>query len=911
MENSAVEENIIISANPGSGKTERISEKVVEKIKRGVRPDEILCITFTRKAMEEMQSRIERKLSQNQINAGLPRIETFHSFALSILRERGFYNGTVSERFMRYSLLRSMQNRSLMNYGAETLMKDYPTIINVGKITNAVKFLKSYGIYPAKVNRQDMKKRMERYYNSSGGISGYTQEEMLIFAEKFFDIFQDYENSKKEGYYDYNDYLVRAIEIMKKSFQKFPYLFVDEVQDISEIESEIISLAGENIFLVGDQKQAIFGFQGGNTKAFNSYLSNRKFKKENLSGTRRLSRNIKEYCTNFFLNVEKDYAGTELNNFETFVKDYDGEVIVMQPDDDREWDNIIAQIVQKKLEKIDKDETLGVIGRTNRQAEDISKALSALSIRHEKISGEGLYEDAREELAKFIRGLLSDRREHIIAMLYTPFSDLTLKDAMMYADRIKFAQNPSELIPDYLIKARERYTGGKKELRELFEEYILPMCLTKKPDYFQTARDMANTINEYFDYIGKDNFVNLDDFITFLLQDNVVDDDIPELSTVSVLTVHKAKGLEFDHVIYCPKYVSGKNPSPVDVVVDLALNQFGHSYGAMEREKEENRIDFVAMSRAKKSMIIVPEKKNVNRYRIKEISVEIVRLDKSVKNEFVSLKDLMDRDRGKKNVEPWLTDFISKKLKLFPNLSFTMISSVKKGRLEDFVKTYILGIRESSTATEFGTKIHAHIEDYIKTKNKPQNMLDPDEINAWKNFEEYDSFVRQTIGGQWIGSEMAIKKGINLILRDIHENVNIDGRIDGVYMYRDGDIEKYVIVDFKTSKKASPEYQDQLSLYAYLYSIEKSVDLKNIESEIAYVSLRDTKVNTGVMRWKNERIPYEIEIRGFQNVEENIRAFFNYRNSVNAFIRDVLDERPVTNIFKAFQDELRKEMDLR
>ncbi len=237
------------------------------------------------------------------------------------------------------------------------------------------------------------------------------------------------------------------------------------------------------------------------------------------------------------------------------------------------------------------------------------------------------------------------------------------------------------------------------------------------------------------------------------------------------------------------------------------------------------------------------------------------------------------------------------------------MSNLKKGRLENFVITYILGIREGSSAADFGTTIHGYIEDYIKNGNKPQNLIDPDELEAWKNFADYDRTIKEVYKGEWKESELKIRRGVKEILQNSNDPVNIDGRIDGVYTYMDGDIQKYVVVDFKTSKKPNSDYTQQLSLYAYLFSLERSISLERIESEISYLSLREEKVNTGKMKWKNERIPSEIEMRSFEDVKEYIEKFILYRSSIDAFIRDILEEKASSKLFIKFQEELREQCD--
>ena len=80
--------NIIVSANPGSGKTEFLANTILSLLDNGVKSSEILCLTFTRKAMGEMEERIRKKILDAKKNYDVPEVQTFHSFALSILTQK-------------------------------------------------------------------------------------------------------------------------------------------------------------------------------------------------------------------------------------------------------------------------------------------------------------------------------------------------------------------------------------------------------------------------------------------------------------------------------------------------------------------------------------------------------------------------------------------------------------------------------------------------------------------------------------------------------------------------------------------------------------------------------------------------------------------------------------------------------
>ena len=172
---------------------------------------------------------------------------------------------------------------------------------------------------------------------------------------------------------------------------------------------------------------------------------------------------------------------------------------------------------------------------------------------------------------------------------------------------------------------------------------------------------------------------------------------------------------------------------------------------------------------------------------------------------------------------------------------------------------------------------------------------------------EYDEFIHKTYNGEWKYSELSVKKNLPMVFPSINEGLTLTGKIDGVYTYLDGTIEKHVLVDFKTSKKIDSHYVDQLALYSKLYSLEFGIELERVETEIAYLSLRDEKINIGRRYWKNDRIQPIIQFRALKNIEEYIKNFVGYRNSSDSFIRDIIKTPAESEVFKAFIKEIKKE----
>ncbi|MEM0142728.1 MAG: UvrD-helicase domain-containing protein, partial [Candidatus Parvarchaeum sp.] len=257
--------NILIKANPGTGKTTSLADRVIELINAGVNEKEILCLTFTNKAVDEMFDKISKKLKENGIEAskinGLT-ISTFHSFCNSYLSEQGKGYEIISNNFIRFSIFKSLEKSNAFNYDRDYIIQEL-----VPKIENSIRYIKSFGITPEEIDIQAAKNELinKSFLENMGSV---TVEEILAFFDYFILAFKDYEREKGETNIDYNDLLKRFLIEYDPLKKHYKYVLVDELQDLNDVEAGIAKLLGDYLFLVGDRKQSIFGFQGGSLKNF-------------------------------------------------------------------------------------------------------------------------------------------------------------------------------------------------------------------------------------------------------------------------------------------------------------------------------------------------------------------------------------------------------------------------------------------------------------------------------------------------------------------------------------------------------------------------------------------------------------------------------------------------------------------
>ena len=211
------DEDTIVISNPGTGKTTTLSARVVKLLEDGVKPEEILCITFTDKAKKEMFDAIRLRSAEKFPVSDILKIQihTFHSFAYNYLVDSGFISGDIlGNNILRFSIIESFEANKALNY-----TKSYIVGKLVPKVENAIRYIKSYGITPDKIDLDEAKKQVVTA--SLATKSRYSIEELEAFTKYFIDAYQAYENSKTDKV-DYNDMLLTFIA--KHRGEKFEHV---------------------------------------------------------------------------------------------------------------------------------------------------------------------------------------------------------------------------------------------------------------------------------------------------------------------------------------------------------------------------------------------------------------------------------------------------------------------------------------------------------------------------------------------------------------------------------------------------------------------------------------------------------------------------------------------------------------
>jgi len=857
------ENNTIVVSNPGTGKTTTLSLKVLKLLENGVKPEKILCITFTEKAKKEMFEKIydlAKEIPDSEIMK--INIHTFHSFALNYLQDAGIVTGDViGNNAMRFSILKSFDENNALNYGKEYIISSI-----VPKTENAIRYIKSFGITPDKIELDIVKEKLKEIYEEKK--TSYSLEELQAFLGYFKEAYKNYEDSKGEAI-DYSDMLLFFLKNFKND--KFEYVFVDEMQDMNDLEAEIAEKIGKKICLVGDSKQAIFGFQGGSIKNFKKFIETCELKM--LSVNRRSCQQILDYSKEHFLRntQNKDMVKKELECFKAVMEGASPKVIST-----KSHLNKILSIMESNPEK-----TIGIITRTNKQVIKISNFLDINNITYSSTSSKATTQYARDDIIKFLRGLILDEIEEKVSAIFTIFAPYTLKEAFeisgLYKKRVD--------ISDKLKKMNDiGITLTKSNINDLFDNAILPVCVSKGPEWFSTAVLMKKQIEEYLS-TQTPTKEGLFDFLS-ITEESYIERDSD--SRITLTTVHKSKGLGFDVVIYLPSSLPSRT-SFVDMIVEAILSSKNIDVKD-ELEEESIRIDFVAFTRAKEMLFVLTDDKNMRNYHIenitelevdeKEEEIVATKMDSRMSEAF-SLFVAGRLDESKVLLEKedaWLEELI---VNYFKNLDHLSYSSVNTDPYE-FLTRSIISIPHFYAATTFGSEVHNAMDEIFKNKVKIED-LEGDVKKAVENgMKAIEQLKKDFPGLEHIGSEKGMKLPLSSIIEYSDKKLMFHGFIDAVFKHDNG----YIIVDYKTDKNSSYSsgHKRQLSVYRKMFSVLNNIPEGNIKIFVLYLSLRGG-INTGRFDWQIEGEKRD----AFPTFEKHARKVLEWKEDPKKFIKDLLD----------------------
>ena len=862
--------NVLVTANPGTGKTLLLAYKFVDLLNRGYKPDEILCLTFTNKAKREMEDRIIKIIKEENLIVDLSKLNifTFHSYCLDNLDD----SEIVSSNLIRYAIYRHLKDNETLNYGDEYLVE---TI--VPKMENLMRYLKNFGITPDKININEVKPFIE-------DTKKFEKADLERFLGEFIKIFAEYEKIKSEKGYDYTDLLLEFLKL--KSPPHYRFVLVDELQDVNSLEADIALKSADNFLAVGDAKQAIFGFQGGSILNFKKFSHSTSFV---LSENFRSSNEVLNYARKEFVSKTVDEIHTaalkDLKNKEAASSDKPKIISIQKEDSFQAIFTLIKQLLKT-------NEKVAIVARTNTQIMKISKELEKRDIEHSSTFFSAS-DEAKDNIITFLQGILSKDMQLVKNSMFTPFFPITLQDAFEIAQKRDltleeiYSKSPEFKVLRDSVKTTE-------DLNILFKEKIIPIALSYGEEYLLASMTMQSACTEAIKFTKEKSVIEL---VNYLKSADLLSNETNLEKKVILTTVHKAKGKEYDNVIYIPQKPKD-NSNFQDYVVEAILKSKGID-AKEELEEETLRVNFVAYTRAKKRLFIITEKPNefLNEFAdMSNIALEsdlegiedASELKKRAYNLFVN-GDFEKAKKALENNEAWLLRYIENHFKSLDRISFSVLTTDPYEYLTD----NIIQIKDFSQATSIGTEVHDLAEDLVKG----ECIECREELKPYiQNVEKILSQLKSQ-GYSPLDAEHKVLIPLSQIV-PTNDALKFKGKIDAVF--KNG--EEYLIVDWKTDKKTdnASGHRQQLEAYKRIYSESAKVPLKNIKVALAFVGLRKT-INDGCIDCEyDDKQPAKT---AFDTLSKQINKFLEWRTNPKHFLEELKEVKETDPLIRCVVEQ--------
>ncbi len=581
----------LIVAGAGSGKTRVLTSRVAHIIKtKKAWPNQILCVTFTNKAAREMQNRITDLLKEKQ--SSIPWLGTFHSVCAKILRRHAEAIGLNSH----FTIIDQEDQLRLIKNICKAENIDIKKIAPV--------FILSI------INQWKNKGQLPKNINIKRGVP---------LERNILTIYKNYqERLKILNSCDFGDLILHCVtmfennpDILELYSKNFKYILVDEYQDSNYIQDKWLNLLvkkNNNICCVGDDDQSIYSWRGAeiaNFLNFNKTYKDTKIIK--LEQNYRSTQNILSAASGLIANND-DRLGKKL-----WTDGEDGDPVKLTCYKNGKEEAIgISDIIEQKLKKKYSLNNISILVRAIFQTREFEERFLKIGMGYRVIGGTKFYERAEiKDSIAFLR-IVNQKNddlafERIINVPRRSIGDNTIKQLHIWARKNKKSLEDSAIELLQLNKIKPKTKLGLVKILGLFQKwrsdlkekkhYELMEIILDESGYSKMLKDKKDLESEgrlenLKELIrGMHDFDNLQSFLEHVALASSIDQNW-EGEKINLMTIHAAKGLEFD-VVFLPGWEEGLFPhqKSLEEKGDLAL-------------EEERRLAYVGLTRAKKRSFI-------------------------------------------------------------------------------------------------------------------------------------------------------------------------------------------------------------------------------------------------------------------------------------------------------------------
>lgn len=662
----AIEGAIMVVAGPGTGKTKTLTLRIANiLIKTQINPENILALTFTEAAAHEMRNRLIQIIGHDAYRV---EITTFHSFCNYLIKrnQEEFSEIISSESANEIDQLEIIE-QAMGNLELELLRPLGDLSYYVRPILSQINQLKQENITPEKLEGAIDSAEKEitsssDLYHEKGAHKGKMKSQYLKTIKdlakdkELLMVYKEYVRKMTElKKYDYNDMLLKVIEkfeshpyLLQLIQEKFQYFLVDEHQDTNAAQNKIVELlagyfANPNLFVVGDEKQAIFRFQGATLENF-LYFKKRypNAKLINLAENYRSTKTILDATHKVILNNPQ--SENILVSAEGLIKKslHPEENITIAklstPTMEQYW---IAQKIRVLLQTTPAHE-IAVLGRNNRDLYPLVSVFDAEQIPYVLISDNNILDDLYiQKFITLLKAISAPMRNEYIAqaLFLSNFKLETLDVLRIIRERSVRKENIWDVLSgeEFINQTSFINRDALNSFINLFTDKDTGFISIAKNERFD--RVFVNVLNdsgllqevlaneysqevlakftrlyeEVKNEIGKNLRFSIDDFLKYidLLNEHNIslkqNNYTAPHGMVRLMTVHKSKGLEFDYVFLTKAY-SGHwgNQRKRGLNFQIPWEELGLRLGenSDDGNSDERRLFYVALTRARKNIFI-------------------------------------------------------------------------------------------------------------------------------------------------------------------------------------------------------------------------------------------------------------------------------------------------------------------
>mgnify|MGYP001080965553 FL=1 len=637
---------LLILAGAGSGKTRVLTHRIAHLIAdKGVNPFNILAITFTNKAAQEMRERVDKLTGADGMSVW---VATFHSTCVRILR-RYIDRLGYDNRFTIYD-----------SDDQKTLMKEICRKLNI----DTKKYKERSLLAQISHAKDEMITPDEMEMNAGGDFN----------QKKVAQVYREYQAAlKSNNALDFDDLLVKTVELFQncgdvlESYQeKFRYIMVDEYQDTNTVQFKFVSLLAArygNLCVVGDDDQSIYKFRGaniGNILGFERVFPDAKVIRleQNYRSTRNILNAANEVIANNAARKEKrlwtENPEGEKLHFRQFMNGFE------------EAEYVIGDIAKKKREHLADYRECAILYRTNAQSRLFEEKCLKANIPYKIVGGINFY--ARKEIKDLlcylktidnsaddlaVRRILNVPKRGIGATTvgrvqdYADYMNVSFYDALRVAEEVPSIGRSLNKIEGFVtfiqsLKSKAQAYSVTEILEEVIDltGYVDELKAEDTEESRARIENIDELISKTVSYEEAMKAEGREATLSGFLEEIALIADIdtvdPDQDYVLLMTLHSAKGLEFPYV-YLAGMEDGMFPSSMCIFSDDPTDM-----------EEERRLCYVGITRAMKELTLTSARQRlvrgetqynkVSRF-VREIPRELVELGTTIQEHKPSMQE--------------------------------------------------------------------------------------------------------------------------------------------------------------------------------------------------------------------------------------------------------------------------------